>query len=196
MNLKILQSASLLISMITTGLIAGLMFAFACAIMPGLNRSSDRTYVEAMRNINKAIINGWFMLAFMGSIPVIILALVLAWRGYGRAALPWIAVALVLYLVAFFITMGANVPLNDQLEKAGNSEHLKDITAARHAFHGTWMAWHLVRTLFHIAALACLGWALVVHGGDRDRPHAAAEPPGARAYAPPAAGPYGPPGSH
>jgi uncharacterized membrane protein len=185
MNLKILQSASLLASTVTAGLLAGLMFAFACAIMPGLNRSSDRAYVEAMRNINKAIINGWFMLAFLGTIPLIVLALVLSWRGYGRAALPWIAVALVLYVVAFLITMGANVPLNDQLEKAGDPEHA---TAAKQAFHGTWMAWHLARTLFHIAALVCLGWALVVYGGDRDRHHAAAERP-AVTHAYPPSGP-------
>jgi uncharacterized membrane protein len=171
---KSLQSATLLTATVATGLIAGLMFAYACSVMPALGRSSDRTFVETMRNINKAIINGWFMLPFAGAIPLIILALILAWRGYGRAALPWIAVALVLYVVAFAVTSGFNVPLNNRLEKAGGSDQL-----AREHFENAWVAWNIVRTVVHTAAFGCLAWALVVHGADRDRPHAgAAQPPG------------------
>jgi hypothetical protein len=35
--------------------------------MPGLRRTDDRTFVDAMQSINVAIINGWFALSFAGA---------------------------------------------------------------------------------------------------------------------------------
>ncbi|REK90299.1 DUF1772 domain-containing protein [Streptomyces inhibens] len=105
---------------------AGLFAAFAYAVMPGLGRSGDRTFVQAMQNINRAIINGWFLLPFLLPIPLLILATVLAWNGPGRVALPWILAALVLYMAGFFVTSGVNVPLNNALDKAETSEGATD----------------------------------------------------------------------
>ncbi|HEU5155803.1 MAG TPA: anthrone oxygenase family protein [Streptosporangiaceae bacterium] len=175
--MRSLQSVTLPAATITAGLIAGLMFAYACSVMPGLGRSADRTLVETMQNINRAIINPWFMLPFVGSIPLIALAVALAWRGHGRPALPWLVAALVLYLVAFFITMRFNVPLNNALDRAGHPDHIGDIAAVRRHFEGTWVAWNIARTLVHLAAFGCLAWALVVYGGDRAQPspHAKAD---------------------
>jgi uncharacterized membrane protein len=164
---KLLQTATLIACTISTGLMAGLFAAFAYAVMPGLSRSSDRTMVEAMQNINKAIVNPTFMLLFMGSIPLIALAGVLAWRGDGRPALPWIIAALVLYLVAFFVTSGVNVPLNDQLAKAGDARHVEHLTAAREQFESKWVFWNTIRALLHTAAFGCLAGALIVSGAHR-----------------------------
>ncbi|MFI6906167.1 DUF1772 domain-containing protein [Nonomuraea sp. NPDC050394] len=169
--MKLLQSVILLISAISTGLMAGLFAGFSYSVMPGLNRSSDRTMVEAMQNINKAILNPTFMSLFMGSIPLIALAGVLAWQGYGKPALPWIIAALVLYLVAFLITSGVNVPLNDQLAKAGDAQHL---AAARERFESKWVLWNNIRALVHVAAFGCLAWALIVSG--TQRPSSAGQP--------------------
>jgi uncharacterized membrane protein len=164
---KLLQTVILLACTISTGLMAGLFAAFAYAVMPGLSRSSDRTMVEAMQNINKAIINPTFMSLFLGSIPLIAVAGVLAWRGHGGPALPWIIAALVLYLVAFFITSGVNVPLNDQLAKAADGQHIEHLTAAREQFESTWVFWNIIRALLHTAAFGCLAWALIVFGAHR-----------------------------
>ncbi|MFI0349925.1 DUF1772 domain-containing protein [Actinomadura sp. 9N407] len=165
--MKLLQTAVLVACTISTGLMAGLFAAFAYSVMPGLSRSSDRTMVEAMQNINKAIINPTFMVLFMGSIPLVALAGVLAWRGYGRPALPWIIAALVLYLVAFLITSGVNVPLNDRLAKAGDAQHIKHLAAVREQFESTWVFWNTIRALVHTTAFGCLAWALIVFGADR-----------------------------
>ncbi|WP_327085753.1 DUF1772 domain-containing protein [Nonomuraea sp. NBC_01738] len=162
--MKLLQTVILVASTISTGLMAGLFAAFSYSVMPGLGLSSDRTMVEAMRNINKAIVNPTFMSLFMGSIPLIAVAGVLAWRGYGRPALPWIIAALVLYLVAFFITSGVNVPLNDQLAKATGAQHL---AAAREQFESSWVFWNAVRALLHTAAFGFMAWALIVFGAHR-----------------------------
>ncbi|MFB4302469.1 DUF1772 domain-containing protein [Actinomadura sp. NTSP31] len=165
--MKLLQTATMLAALISTGLMAGLFAGFAYAVMPGLNRSSDRTLIEAMQGINKAILNPAFMLPFMGSIPLIALAVFLAWRGHGRPALPWLIAALALYLIAFMVTSGVNVPLNDQLAKAGAPQHINHLDTVRDQFESKWVIGNIVRALLHTAAFACLAWALVVYGAHR-----------------------------
>ncbi|MEV5203415.1 anthrone oxygenase family protein [Streptomyces sp. NPDC053720] len=162
--MKHLQTGVLIAATLSTGLMAGLFAAFAYAVMPGLAKSSDHTFVEAMQSINKAILNPAFMLPFMGAIPLLGLAVVLAWRGHGRSALPWLIAALVLYLVAFMVTGGVNVPLNDQLARAGDPAHAGQLAAVRADFENKWVLWNVVRALLHTAAFACLAWALLVYG--------------------------------
>jgi uncharacterized membrane protein len=120
--------------------------------------------IEAMQNINRVIVNGWFLLLFVGPIPLLILAAVLAWRGQGRPALPWILAALAFYLVAFLITGGVNVPLNDQLAEGGNPGHIHDLAAMRSGFESKWVTWNIARGLLHTVAFGCLAWALVSYG--------------------------------
>ncbi|MFF3784177.1 DUF1772 domain-containing protein [Streptomyces sp. NPDC001933] len=120
-----------------------------------------------MRSINKAILNPVFMLPFMGTIPLLALAVVLAWRGHGRPVLPWLIAALVLYLVAFMVTSGVNVPLNDQLARAGDPGHVGQLAEIRADFESKWVRWNIVRALLHTAAFACLAWALLVYGAHR-----------------------------
>ncbi|MFB7714088.1 DUF1772 domain-containing protein [Streptomyces sp. NPDC056105] len=165
--MKHLQTGTLLAATLFTGLMAGLFAAFAYSVMPGLARSSDHTLVEAMQAINKAIINPVFMFPFLGSIPLLGLTVVLAWRGHGRPALPWLIAALALYLVAFAVTSGVNVPLNDQLARAGDPDHIKHLETVRLHFEAKWVTWNIVRALLHTGAFACLAWALILYGAHR-----------------------------
>ncbi|HUR07806.1 MAG TPA: anthrone oxygenase family protein [Nonomuraea sp.] len=174
--MKFLQTATLLAATITTGLMAGLFAAFAYSVMPGLGRSSDRTMIEAMQNINRAILNPAFMLLFMGSLPLLALAGFLAWRGHGRSTLPWIIAALALYLIAFLVTSGVNVPLNDKLAAAGDPRHVKDLAAVRGDFESAWVTWNIVRALLHTMAFGCLTWALVLYGAQRLHENTKASP--------------------
>lgn len=165
--MRTVQTLTLLVAVVTTGLMAGLFTAFAYSVMPGLHRSSDRTFVEAMQQINTAILNPAFMIPFMGSIPLLLLATTLAWRGTGRGVLIWIIAATVLYAIAFVITSGVNVPLNDRLAAAGTSDAIADPAAVRADFESSWVAWNIVRAVLHTAAFACLAWALIGYGGER-----------------------------
>ncbi|MCO5994250.1 anthrone oxygenase family protein [Actinoallomurus rhizosphaericola] len=168
MTQKSLQTVLLMAATVTTGLMAGLFAAFAYAVMPGLRDSSDRSFVEVMQNVNKAILNGWFMSCFVGSLILLIGAALLAWRGHGRQALPWIVAALAFYLLMFLITSGVNVPLNDRLARAGDPRHIADLAAVRQRFEARWVTWNVVRAVANLAAFACLVWALVVYGAHRD----------------------------
>lgn len=159
-----LRGAALIAATITMGLIAGLFYAFACSVVLGLGRAGDRTFVDATQRINAAILNGWLFLSFLGALLLTAVALLLHLRGEGRPVLPWIAAALVLYVAAFVITMGVNVPLNNQLAAAGDPDRIADLAAVREHFEATWVRWHLVRTVAATAAFGCLTWALVLYG--------------------------------
>ncbi|MCF3143441.1 anthrone oxygenase family protein [Streptomyces platensis] len=161
--MRVLQTATLLVATLGAGLMAGLFAAFAYAVMPGLARSADRTFVQAMQHINRAILNGWFLVPFLLPVPLLVLATVLAWNGHGRVALPWIVGALVLYLAGFFVTSGVNVPLNTALDKADTGDDGR-VEAARAAFEGPWVTWNAVRALLHTAAFGLLARALFLHG--------------------------------
>jgi uncharacterized membrane protein len=51
-----LQAISLLAATITVGLMAGIFSLYSLAIMPGLRRTDDRTFVGAFQQIDTAIV--------------------------------------------------------------------------------------------------------------------------------------------
>ena len=158
-----LRAVSLLGATITMGLVTGTFALYAHTIMPGLRNTDDRTFVAAFQSMDRAIINPWFMsTAFVGALLFTAAAVA---TNLGRAALPWAAVALVLYLIAFVITVAVNVPLNDALKAAGNPDRIHDLESARQRFDEVrWAAWNLVRVATSVGAFACLAWALVLYG--------------------------------
>ncbi|MFE2407997.1 DUF1772 domain-containing protein [Kitasatospora sp. NPDC059408] len=149
---------------IAMGLMAGLFFAFDVSVMPGLAKGDDRTYVTAMQNINKAIENGLFGLVFVGAFVATGVAAYLQHRAGRRSAAFWAAAATVLYVVALMVTMGVNIPLNNQLAAAGDPSAITDFHGVREKFEGTWVATNMLRTLLCTAGLAALTRALVLHG--------------------------------
>ncbi|MCX4984119.1 DUF1772 domain-containing protein [Streptomyces sp. NBC_00572] len=138
---------------VTTGLVAGVWFAYVCSVMPALARSDDRVYVEVMRNINDVIQNPLFFSVFFGAT---ILTAVAAWQYRATRARAWMFAALALSVAVFLVTSAVNVPLNDALAAA------KDFSAARAAFEGPWVAWNIVRAVLSTVGLACLLRALSV----------------------------------
>lgn len=148
-------TAALVVAVITTGLVAGLFVVFAHAVMPGLGRGSDRTFVQAMQGINVAILNGWFAVCFGGALVFSVLAVVLH---LGRPGLVWIVAGVVLYVAVLGVTFAVNVPLNDALAAAG----LDDPGAARAAFEGAWVRWNVLRAVLSTGAFGCLVRALMV----------------------------------
>jgi uncharacterized membrane protein len=159
-------TAALVAATVASGLAAGVFYAFSVGVMAGLKHSSDRTFVEAMQDMNTYIVNGWFMLSFLGALALPALAAVLQYRsGAGRrTVLPWIIAGFVLYGITFLITGGVSIPLNDQLAEAGSPDRIHDLAAVRADFESKWIAWNVVRTLTSTAAFCCLGWALVRYG--------------------------------
>src|SRR2546423_14924958 len=90
---------------VLTGLATGVIALYAHTIMPGLKKTDDRTFVNAYQNIDRAIINPWFMTTFFGALILIGIAALMHLGAARRGALPWLAAALVLYLIGVVITM-------------------------------------------------------------------------------------------
>ncbi|MEU6145139.1 anthrone oxygenase family protein [Streptomyces sp. NPDC047081] len=145
---------------VAMGLIAGVFYIFACAIMPALARSDDRVYVEVMRNINDVIQNPVFFLSFMGAL---LLTAVSAWQLRGQPYRWWVWAAVAAYGLGFLATVAFNIPLNDDLANA------TDPTAAREHFEDAWVAWNGVRAVTSTVALGCLARALVLYGAFQRR---------------------------
>jgi uncharacterized membrane protein len=173
--MRSVQHLTLLSATLTTGLMAGLFFTFACAVMPALRGTDDRAFIDVMQRINVTIINPLFLSAFLGGLVLSGAAALASWSGAGRRALPWTIAGLVLYAAMFIITMRWNVPLNDRLDAAGAPGAIGDVAAVRQQFEDTWVAWNIARAVLNVAAFACLACALFLSGGSavRDR-HAAA----------------------
>jgi uncharacterized membrane protein len=165
MSLRSWQLVALMAATLTTGLMAGVFVEWAHAIMRGLTRTDDRTFVGAFQAIDRALLNPVFMFTFLGALVLSGSAGVLCLQGDDTSTVPWVAVAFGLYLAVVVITMAIHVPLNDGLRAAGDIDDIADRAAVRDAFHETrWIAWNVVRALASTAAFVCLAWALVLHG--------------------------------
>lgn len=121
------------------GLLAGVYFCFAVAIMPALHRLDDATYARVFVHIDDVIVNPVFLVAFLGA-PV------------GAAASlywdhsPLAIVAAALGVVAMVVTFVGNIPLNNALADGGS----------RQVFENPWLAWHAVRTVAALGSFALL----------------------------------------
>ncbi len=158
-----LRTTVLLVATLTLGLMAGLFYAYAGSVMPGLRRAADRTVVDAMQRINVAIQNPLFLVLFLGGLLFTGAAAVLH-AGRGDVLVPLLA-ALVLYALTLVVTFTVNIPLNNRLAAAGPVERIADPAAVRAAFYDRWVRWNTVRTVTSTGAFAAACWAVLRHGG-------------------------------
>ncbi|HZX02710.1 DUF1772 domain-containing protein [Kribbella sp.] len=163
-----LRVAALMAATMTTGLVAGVYGIYANAFMPGLGKTDDRTFITAFQAVDRAIVNPLFLgLGFVGALLFTLLGGVLSLK---EKALPWIAVAFVLYLISMIVTVAVNVPLNDALKAAGDPGAI-DAGAARAAFdEAKWTTYNLVRTVLALVSFGFLGWALYLTGKSAMQP--------------------------
>lgn len=146
---------------VANGLLAGLFFVFACAVVPGFRHVDDVSYVQAFRSINRAILNGWFLLVFFAA-PLTAVANALLGRWQANETSPvWAWAGAVCSVLTFVVTVARNVPLNTQLDRAAVST-ASDRHVARERFEGRWNRWSLARTMTSIGALMSLAIASVL----------------------------------
>jgi len=133
------SSISLYAALVTTGLMAGVYLAFSIAVLPGLARADDDTFVSSMRGMNAAILNPVFGLVFGG--PLVFGIVAVATRLPDGDDISSIGAALGLYIATLLITGGINVPLNNRLDSTEPPQ------AARALFERSWVRWNVVRTV-------------------------------------------------
>ena len=153
----------LALATITTGLIAGVYYAFSVSVNPAFAGLPDAAYFDAMNRIKVAIVNRAFSLSFFGApllLPVV--TWMYARPAFSRKAGYLLAASLIFWIGSLGITVAGNIPLNEKLASfVVNGATAEQAAAARKAFAGAWNNWHAVRTWASIIALvltvmACL----------------------------------------
>jgi len=146
------------------GLLAGLYFFSAIAVMPALTAADDRTLVDAMQQMIDKIENPAFFLTFLGAPALASVALFQARRSGSAKIAGWIVAGLAFYTVMVVVTFAVHFPLNDELMEAGDPARIENLAAVRDDFVTPWVAWDIVRTLASTVAFGSLTWALVLRG--------------------------------
>jgi len=153
----LIESIILIVTGVLTTLLAGTFFGYAISVNGALHNLRDDEYVRAMQSINKVIQNPIFFLSFMGPVILLPISTFLVY-GNNRAQFWLLLLASVIYIVGTFgITVGGNVPLNEQLAKSDPA----DAHEARVQFENPWNRLHIMRTIAGIIVtilifIACL----------------------------------------
>ena len=163
--MEVLQGSALMAATITMGIGAGVYLLYAFAIMPGLRRTDDRTFVGAYQQIDTAVVGPFLLVFFVGPLVTAALAAGVRLGDGDRGALVLIVGAVALQLAMVGMTVRVNVPLNDGIKAAGEPSQIDDIAAVRRRFNeARWVRWNIVRASAATVAFGLLAWALVLHG--------------------------------
>ncbi len=144
----------LLLTMLFSGLMAGLFFAYACSVNPGLHTLSDSEYLKAMQSINEKIQNRYFFTVFMG---ILVLWPAAAWIQYKTVDRTtfylFLSAAIIYYAGVFGVTVLGNIPLNNQLAGLDiNGMDSRSMASFRSNFEVKWNTYHLIRTVLSVVS--------------------------------------------
>ncbi len=157
------RSVALALATLTTGLIAGVFYAYSVSVNLGLADQPDASYVATTSAITHKIGNPLFFASFLGAVLFLILALALHLRR-PRSGRFWLVVlACALYIGGgFLVTMFVNAPMSYQLAAVDPDAPAPVLAEARDAFEGPWNFWNDVRAVFStLAFLALIGACLL-----------------------------------
>ena len=143
--------AVLVLAAFLCALVAGLLFAFAVVVMPGIRSLDDGGYIRAFQAIDRVIQNSQplFVIVWVGSVLAVIAAAVLGmWALSGADRFLIIGAALLYLLCVQLPTVTINVPMNNELQKL-DPDSMNDTTRkrAREAFEPRWNRWNAIRTV-------------------------------------------------
>lgn len=139
-----IHTVMLLVSAISSALVAGIFYAFSSFVMAALGRLPSEQGINAMNAINVTVYTPSFMILFMGT--TLLCAILAAWSLFSIKSFDsqLVLAACLFYLVGTFgVTMIFNVPLNDQLAAAPAG----DGGVLWQSFLRDWTTWNTVRTV-------------------------------------------------
>jgi uncharacterized membrane protein len=152
----------LLLAAVTSGLSAGLFWAFAYSVMPALRTADDRVFVTVMDKINTVIVaSGWFWLCYAGGMILSIAALVMVVVTWSPAALPTVIIATAFYLLAMIATGVINIPLNNALAAIAGTADPAVLTSMRQRYEAPWNRGNVIRAALHTIAFVASCIALL-----------------------------------
>jgi len=144
---------------LSSGLIAGVYFAFSTFIMPAFAKIETTQSIAAMNSINKTILNSLFMPLFFGSSIISVVLTIFAFIHWGEAGAELTLIAGIVYFIGMFLcTIVFNVPLNNTLArtdlKNNNVQHVWS------NYLKTWSQWNHLRTVSSLITCVVCIWIL------------------------------------
>jgi uncharacterized membrane protein len=151
---------------LTTGLIAGVFYAYAVSVNLGLAAQPDASYVATMNAINERIENPLFFASFFGAV-LFLLAALAAHSSRPRSGRFWlVALACAFYIGGgFLVTVFVNVPLNEELTRVASDASAGELGRARAAYEDPWDFWNDVRAVSSVLAFVALVGACLLREG-------------------------------
>lgn len=164
------RALTLALATLTTGLIAGVFYAYSVSVNLGLAAQPDASYVATMNAITERIENPLFFASFLGAVVFLLAALAAHYSRRPRSGRFWlIALACVLYIGgSFLLTAFVNVPMNEELARVASDVSTGELSRARAAYEEPWNFWNGVRTVFSFLAFLVLVGACLLRE-DRGR---------------------------
>lgn len=145
--------------------IFGFFYAWVCSTMWGLDAADPKIAIAAMQAMNASVRNAAFAPAFFGTPIVLALASGLSLAsGCRRAALAFLAAAIVYALGGMMLTFWVNVPMNRALAGLAVPEDPVAAVSLWKDYSASWQVWNQTRTLFSGLALLLAAAALVLLG--------------------------------
>ncbi len=147
---------------LSSGLMAGVYFAFSGFIMKALDKIETAQSVAAMNAINEVILRSMFMPVFFGSSIISFLLVVVAFVYWGEAGAGLALIAGMVYFVGMFVcTVVFNVPLNNAIARPGpDSDNAQQIWSH---YLRTWTKWNHLRTVCSLITCVLCIWLLSDH---------------------------------
>ena len=147
---------------LSSGLMAGVYFAFSGFIMKAFGKIEPAQSVAAMNSINEVILRSLFMPVFFGSSIISFLLVIVALVYWGEAGAGLILIAGMVYFVGMFAcTVIFNVPLNNALARLDlDSNNAQQIWSH---YLSTWTKWNHLRSASSFVTCTLYIWLLTDH---------------------------------
>jgi uncharacterized membrane protein len=144
---------------LSSGLIAGVYFAFSVFIMQAFSKIDTTQSIAAMNSINKTILRSLFMPLFFGSSIISVLLIAFAFMHWGEAGAGVTLIAGTVYFVGMFVcTVLFNVPLNNALARLEPDS--VDAHPVWTRYLKTWTNWNHLRTVSSFVTCILCVWLL------------------------------------
>ena len=139
---------------LSSALVASVFQSFSDFVMRGLVLAQPASGIDAMQQINRAVLRSVFLFTFLALAPVSVGIALYAGSALEGLAQQFIVAASIIYVISsFFVTILGNVPMNQRLDQL----HAASAEGARYwqTYGVRWTRWNHVRTIGSMTASAC-----------------------------------------
>ena len=147
---------ALVVATLLCALVAGLVFAFAVVVMPGIGNLGAGEFLKAFQVIDRVIQDNQpvFLLVWVGSVVALLASAVIGFGQMDGAGRLLLIAAVLIYLLGVQLpTVTINIPLNNSVQALDiDAMSPTALEAARQEFESRWNRWNSIRTA--VASLA------------------------------------------